>query len=373
MGTIVKTKAGTILARVRLKGHSLARTFDDVPGARAWVQKAEAAIISGHYRDDKRAKSITLGQLLERYRTIVTPTKKGGEQEARKLLFLERQAFCSIRLTELRPIHFIQYRDRRLREVRPATAKNDLAVLSAVINHARKEWQIYLPENPLELVKKPTVRNARNRTLGDAEEHWLREAMQPRDYSHADDGRFVTQRIGPELLWAFELSLESGMRRSELLSLCWADVHLGQTGFCWVRIRDTKNGEDRDVPLTLKAEKVLREALKRRGKSDTTVFSMSPNALRLRWLDALERAKKLYADNCRENTVPPDPALFRNLRWHDLRHSAITRLASIVPDSLELSRISGHKTLSMLRRYYNPSAADLAGRLNQRQRQLKGA
>jgi len=71
-------------------------------------------------------------------------------------------------------------------------------------------------------------------------------------------------------------------------------------------------------------------------------FDLSPNALRLRWLDALERAKKLYQKHCLENDTRQDPTMFDNLRWHDLRHSAITRLASIVPDSLELSRISGH-------------------------------
>ncbi|RII83840.1 site-specific integrase [Neopusillimonas maritima] len=367
MGTIVKTNAGTFLGRVRMKGYSLARTFDDRTDARAWVQKTEASIVSGHYRDDKRAKRITLGELLEKYRIHVAPAKKGGEQEVRKLLFLEKQSFCSIRLAELRPIHFIQYRDRRLKEVRPATTKNDLAVLSAVINHARKEWQIYLPENPLELVKKPTVRNSRTRTLSETEVHWLRQAMAPREFSHTPDGRFACQRIGPELLWAFELSIETGMRRSELLGLRWEDVHLSQTGFCWVRIIDTKNGENRDVPLTLAAESVMREAAVRRDKKSIKVFSMSPNALRLRWLDALERAKKLYAEHCQEAAAQPVSAVFEDLRWHDIRHSAITRLASLVPDSLELSRISGHKTLSMLRRYYNPSAADLAGRLNRPQ------
>ena len=235
------------------------------------------------------------------------------------------------------------------------------------MNTGRPPFMMESPENPLELVKKPTIRNARTRTLTEREEYWLRKAMAPRDFSHTPEGRFVSQRIGPELLWAFQMSLETGMRRSELLGLLCEDVHLERPGFCWVRIRDTKNGEDRDVPLTMDAERVLREAVKRRDKKDTTVFSMSPNALRLRWLDALERAKKLYAAHCQENGAQPDPAMFEDLRWHDLRHSAITRLANLIPNSLELSRISGHKTLSMLRRYYNPSAADLAGRLNQRQ------
>lgn len=195
MGSIRKQSSNTYLARVRIRGHVVTRSFDDHVEAKNWIQRTEASIISGHYRDDKRAKSTTLRQLLENYRTHVSPTKKGGTQEARKLLFLERQSFSSMRLADLRPIHFIEYRDKRLKQASPATVKNDLAVVSAVINHARKEWQIYLPENPLQLVKKPTVRNARTRTLNEMEEHWLRQAMEPRDYSHADNGKFATQRI----------------------------------------------------------------------------------------------------------------------------------------------------------------------------------
>tara|TARA_A100000171_G_scaffold51008_1_gene64003 strand:- start:28 stop:483 length:456 start_codon:yes stop_codon:yes gene_type:complete len=147
MGSIRKQSSNTYLARVRIRGHVVTRSFDDPAEAKIWIQKTEATIISGYHRDDKPAKSITLGQLLKNYRTHVAPTKKGGTQEARKLLFLERQSFCAIRLADLRPIHFIRYRDQRLKEVSPATVKNDLAIVSAIINHARKEWQIYLPEN----------------------------------------------------------------------------------------------------------------------------------------------------------------------------------------------------------------------------------
>jgi integrase len=53
-----------------------------------------------------------------------------------------------------------------------------------------------------------------------------------------------------------------------------------------------------------------------------------------------------------------------NLHLHDFRHEAITRIAEVTRDALELSAFSGHKDLKALKRYYNPKASDLAKKLN---------
>jgi integrase len=51
-----------------------------------------------------------------------------------------------------------------------------------------------------------------------------------------------------------------------------------------------------------------------------------------------------------------------DLTFHDTRHEAITRLASVF-NPLELARVVGHSNLSQLLVYYNATAEDLAGRL----------
>ena len=57
-----------------------------------------------------------------------------------------------------------------------------------------------------------------------------------------------------------------------------------------------------------------------------------------------------------------DKALTDGLRFHDLRHTAVTRLAKKL-DVMALARMIGHTNLKTLLIYYNPSADDLADRL----------
>jgi integrase len=49
-----------------------------------------------------------------------------------------------------------------------------------------------------------------------------------------------------------------------------------------------------------------------------------------------------------------------DVHFHDLRHTATTRLAEKLTNILELSAVTGHKDLRMLKRYYHPKASDLA-------------
>ena len=52
-----------------------------------------------------------------------------------------------------------------------------------------------------------------------------------------------------------------------------------------------------------------------------------------------------------------------DFHFHDLRHMAITKLAEKLPNLIELSAVSGHKSLAMLKRYYHPNPVQLAEKL----------
>jgi integrase len=52
-----------------------------------------------------------------------------------------------------------------------------------------------------------------------------------------------------------------------------------------------------------------------------------------------------------------------DVRFHDLRHTATTVIASKLPNVIELAAVTGHKSLAMLKRYYHPKAVELARKL----------
>ena len=64
-----------------------------------------------------------------------------------------------------------------------------------------------------------------------------------------------------------------------------------------------------------------------------------------------------------ETKATADRAGIEGLRFHDLRHEATSRLFERGLNIMEVSTITGHKTLSMLKRYTHLRAEDLAERL----------
>lgn len=53
-----------------------------------------------------------------------------------------------------------------------------------------------------------------------------------------------------------------------------------------------------------------------------------------------------------------------DLHFHDFRHDATTRLARRLTNVLELSAVTGHKSVTTLKRYHNPTAAELTQKLD---------
>jgi integrase len=150
----------------------------------------------------------------------------------------------------------------------------------------------------------------------------------------------------------------------------WVNVDLNRRV---VHLPSTKNGDARDVPLSSRAVAVLQALKDARdcAKGDTAesseddadrVFEIRSDAVTRAFERAVARARKLYVDESKASKLRPDGKFLTDLRFHDLRHEATSRLASIFPMH-ELTKITGHKDPRMLMRYYHPRAEDLAKRL----------
>lgn len=78
-----------------------------------------------------------------------------------------------------------------------------------------------------------------------------------------------------------------------------------------------------------------------------------------------ERFDAMFGDDAARDALfrkARDRTEIADLRWHDLRHEATTRLARKL-DAMDLSRVTGHRDLRSLMTYYNPTASEIAERL----------
>lgn len=314
-------------ARVARVGFPIeAKSFATRQDAERWARSIETEMDRGSFVSRSEAEANTLEDIIERYINEVCPTQRGGADDIVRLRATCRTKLAKLSMAALTPKAIAAYRDERLKQVKPATVTRELAYLSAIINHARREWEINV-SNPVTLVRKPPATQGRDRVLAPDEETRLLAAMVP------------TGRRSIWLLPATILSLETAMRRGELLELRWINVDLeAQTA----HLPLTKNGAARTVPLSQRAVSTL-AALPR--SIDGKVIPLKGNTLHAAFKKACKRAG------------------IGDFHWHDIRHTAITRLAKKLPNLIELAAVSGHRNLGMLKRYYHPSATELARKL----------
>lgn len=313
-------------AMVRKKGQPLqTRTFETRIQAEQWARAIEVEMDKGVFVSRAEAESTTLRELLERYLGEVTPLKKGAAPETNRLRALMRHPLALRFVATLRGVDIARFRDERLRKVSSGTVKRDLVLLGHVFEVARKEWGIHV-HNPVRDIKLPTDGRPRNRRLQAGEESQLLAACQA--------------ARNPWLLPIVQLALETAMRQGELIRLHWEHIDLTRRT---AHLPDTKNGEAQTVPLSTTAIQVLRGLLRSlRGE----VFpSITTEAIKRAYIRAVRRAS------------------IDDLRFHDLRHEATTRLFEKGLNIMEVASITGHKDLRMLRRYTHLKAEELAKKL----------
>jgi integrase len=134
------------------------------------------------------------------------------------------------------------------------------------------------------------------------------------------------------------------MRRGEVLALTWPNVDF-ENRVAFLPI--TKNGEPRRVPLSTEAIETLQSIRESVWREKALVFPTTANAVRLAWQRAKRRAG------------------VENLRFHDLRHEAISRFFELGLSVPEVSLISGHKDARMLFRYTHLKAENVAKKIEE--------
>ncbi|WP_426174919.1 site-specific integrase [Massilia sp. TWR1-2-2] len=282
------------------------------------------------------------------------------------------------------PDDFKDYIDERCQVVAPATADREIDIFSSVCSIAINMWRIHVEKSPMDGVRRPKYYNERDRRLKVGEEKRLIEAAREEDRQAAVQRRLEdlirdertdannarttygrkqiikqarqvhmeaaeTSYIHVPYLETFiQFQLMTGARLSETLTLTWNNVNLDeQTAF----LPETKNGRSRELAL----------------RSDlVTLLIKLPRDGDLAFPISVDRLRKAWERMC-------DVAGFtgeNELRKHDLRHEAISRVAEAGSNTpggfslVDLQHFSGHRDVRMLLRYAHLCTKSLAKRLD---------
>ncbi|MDN2716867.1 site-specific integrase [Janthinobacterium sp. SUN120] len=327
-----------------------------------------AAIVAEHPNPHPKVASMKMRKS--------TGTRVGQPSEAGKFI---RKPFAAVV-----PDDFTDYIDERCQVVAPATVDREIDLFSAVCHLAIDTWRIHVLKNPMDGVRRPRYYNERDRRMSlDEEARLLRAALvedreqsiirrleqMMQDERQEADGAATTYRRKqiikdarqrymreaeasyvhlPLFETLIHFQLMTGARRSETLTLTWSNVNLDtQTAY----LPETKNGRARKLPL----RRDLVEMLRQLPHNSELVFPVSVDGLRKAWTRMCSSAG--LTSNA-------------ELRVHDLRHEAISRVAEAGSNTpggfslVDLQHFSGHRDVRMLLRYAHLCTQSLAKRLD---------
>jgi integrase len=324
MATIEQRPNGTWRAKIRKKGYpSLSASFDTKADAQRWSAEIEGDMSRKRFVDTREAEATTVAEALQRYAREISAQKKGARQELTRIKTWAEGKYGTKSLAELRSSDLADYRDARLAEgVSTNTVRLSLALISHLYTVAIKDWGIEGLSNPVAKLRMPKGSRERDRRPSSVELAGVLKA---------------SRSIHNEMPAIIEIAIETAMRRGELLTLRREHIK-GKHAI----LEDTKNGSRRLVPLSMRARTLL-ESLP--AQIDGSVFSLAPHSVSQYFLRA-----------CREAKVV-------DLHFHDLRHEGTSRLFEKGLSIMEVASITGHKTMSMLKRYTHLCPDALADKL----------
>jgi len=253
------------------------------------------------------------------------------------------------------------FRDRQGEKLSPATVVKRLNLLAAILQHAMSEWDVPLTQNVASgrLVKRPAgADRKRNRRLEEAVAVSSGSADEPSsEYDRLLAA--VASDTHPDDTWFVRWAIEQATRRSEATALRWKDIDFDRKTISVARPKNDHHREELGPeirPLMPGALALLREkrsAMNGIPDPERLIFDIgSEDAFSVRYGRMVKKAG------------------LADLTFHDLRHEATSRLARLFPNPMDLCRVTGHRDLKSLDRYYQPIMTQLADDAAERARLL---
>lgn len=338
----ITQRNGSYRVRISRKGQSaITKSFKSEFEAHKWIRQIEVQLELGIYQETSKKRhiqlDITAPEAIERYISSHVIHKLNQRTES-GILRLIAKRWEDRKLASITKQDVLLLKEDLLKQGRAASTINHyLNAISQLHQVAMNEWDMNLT-NPINGIKRMSEPQGRmKRLMPEAEKNLL---------TYSNESSFSP------LSSIIIIAIETGMRSGEILSMKWEDVDLLNRR---VLLRRTKNGESRVIPLTYRAKEVLEQL--QTNKNNELVFPYCRWRVRKHFVKAVGKAKVNHIG-------AQNP--FIDLRFHDLRHEALSRLSDFGLNVIELSTISGHKTLGMLKRYTHPSHNAILNKLDKK-------
>lgn len=321
---IVRIRRGKTLV------HQECKTFSLRTAAASWAKHREVQLENEAIAGRKSHDPVTLAELIRWYIDTFAPISKWQRSKQSHLRFLERHALGKTNALDLSVAVLVNHaRVRRADGAGPATVMNDLIWIGVVLRAAKSVREI--PVRP-EIAQEARNACAELRLIGKARKRSRRptaeELSRLRQHFASRD-----RRAQIPMNAVIDFAIASARREAEICRLQWLDNDAEtRTGM----VRDAKHptareGNHRRFRYTPEAWALV-EAQPRKGQY---VFPYDPKSVGA----AFTRACKLLE--------------IRDLRFHDLRHEATSRLFERGYQIHEVGQFTLHDSWNELKRYAN--------------------
>ena len=290
-----------------------------------FARETEVKIEQGLYQDLTLAKTTKLKDVLAQYRDRVSVNKKGHDQERYKINKIIRSDIADKALSQLTSLVLFEYIEQQKKLYTASTINKSVTIINLALNFAERFLGISLNKNPLKFIKRLK------------ESQFIGQVIEP-----YEEALLLKHAEFSKLYWlktAIILGIDCGLRRGEILKLKSEDVNYNNSTAI---LRDTKNGETREIGLSSRA---IQELKKLPVSIDGKLFPCK----------RLDTFTFYYRQLQRWSGVKK--------RFHDTRHTFASRRATSGWSITEIAAQGGWKQLQVLKRYTHIKAEYLAKKM----------
>lgn len=237
----------------------------------------------------------------------------------KELLYPLISLFGNKKLSDIKVKDIEEFKSKRIKEVKASTVNRSLSVLRHLFNLAKK-WEKYYGDNPVS-------------TAGLLEENNLIERI----LTTEEEIRLLDNSAA-HLKIVIITALNTGMRIGEIVSLRWEEVDL-ENNIITITQKNSKSKKERKLHVNPILRPILVELRLKAGSKEHVFLNIKG--------EKINKIRTAFKGACRR-------AGLTGIRFHDLRHTAATRMVESDINIVAVSKILGHSDIKTTMRYAHP-------------------